>query len=161
MLLFDQLFAVICRQQLKLDNMQATANVLVGGRLRLSCGRSRKVYVLLAVNMFLHGLRGFLTFHSFPQDSCGKIKQVYFCREHARNVRKVTETRGSSGGIFAVSSENRGLNRISVKRVLLIKTTRIITTFTRLSVTTDHTLGTQPDYADWGGHNFRAGWRNY
>ena len=46
----DAFFVVICRQQLKLDNMQATANILVGGRLRLSCGRSRKVYVLLAVN---------------------------------------------------------------------------------------------------------------
>ena len=38
-------------------------------------------------------------------------------------MRKITETRGSSGGIFAVSrgslrcttAENRGLNRISVK----------------------------------------------
>jgi len=48
---------------------------------------------------------------------------LIFC-EHARNVRKVMETRGSSGGIFAVScgcttAENRGLNRISVKGVLL------------------------------------------
>jgi len=46
-------------------------------------------------------------------------------REHSRYVRKVTETRGSSGGIFAVlavlcgcrTAENRGLNRISVKGV--------------------------------------------
>jgi len=29
-----------------------------------------------ACGQFLHGLHSFLTFHSFSQDSCGKIKHV-------------------------------------------------------------------------------------
>jgi len=41
----------------------------VGGRLRLSCGRARlRVYVLIAVKMFLRGLRSILAV------SCGSLQ---------------------------------------------------------------------------------------
>jgi len=58
----------------------------------LAEGRGRFTFCLRSIR-FLHGLRGFLTFHSFPQDSCGKIKQR---AEGHGNVRFI-------GGIFAVS----------------------------------------------------------
>ena len=75
--------------------------------LRFTCGQ------YASFTFFAVSLR-FTAFRRFRRILAEKLN----IREHARNVRKVTETRGSSGSIFAVSCGSLRLNRISVKGVL-------------------------------------------
>jgi len=63
---------------------------------RFTCGQYAS-FTVFAV--FLR----FTAFRRFRRILAEKLNMFNFFREHARNVRKVTETRGSSGGIFAVS----------------------------------------------------------
>jgi len=65
-----------------------SANIFVVGRLRLSCGRSQKVYVLVAVNTFLHGgssrhICGFLRFSVV-------VEPIY--REHQPWMNRIDRT---------------------------------------------------------------------
>jgi len=106
-----------------LDSM-INANILVGGRLRLSCGTSRKVYVLLAANTLPSRSSRFPYVSQLSGVSAG------FLRIFPRARAERAEGHGNArfiGSIFAVqaavlcgcrTAENRGLNRISVKGVL-------------------------------------------
>jgi len=67
------------------------ANILVGGRLRLSCGRSRKVYVLLAANTLPSRSSGFPYVSQLSDVSAG------FLRKKLNMFNFSASTRGTCG----------------------------------------------------------------